>query len=182
MASAVSFAGVLWELMDFGAPPEAGWWGRRYTDGARAMEGDAVYRPRGGIFPQEEDAAWRIVEQRLAWASSRDLSVAEACEAWHSGAYLLETLPCVLYILMRHAHEPEEAMVRAVNDTKDNDTIASLVGAALGALHGTRAFPRRWIDGLSGRTRFTDDGRVQTLIGKAVDQWCLDRPLCCDCR
>ena len=39
----------------------------------------------------------------------------EACDDWYSGAYLLETVPSVLYILMRHAHDPEEAIVRAAS-------------------------------------------------------------------
>jgi ADP-ribosylglycohydrolase len=52
---------------------------------------------------------------------------------------LLETVSTVLHILMRHAGDPEEAIIRAVNDTKDNDTIAAIVGAAVGALHGLRA-------------------------------------------
>ena len=37
----------------------------------------------------------------------------------------------------------EEAIVRAVNDTRDNDTIAAIVGAAVGALHGKSALPDR---------------------------------------
>lgn len=68
---------------------------------------------------------------------------------------------------MRHAHEPEEAMVRAVNDTKDNDTVAAIVGAALGALYGREAFPVRWVNDLSGRTSLDDDGRVFELIEEA---------------
>jgi len=42
-------------------------------------------------------------------------------------------------------------VVRAVNDIVDNDTIAAIVGAAAGALHGRRAIPQRWVSGLSGR-------------------------------
>ena len=79
-------------------------------------------------------------------------SALEACDEWHSGAYLLETVPCALYILMRHGHDPEEAIVRAVNDAWDNDTVAAIVGAAVGALHGKAALPRRWVDGLLGRS------------------------------
>ena len=45
-------------------------------------------------------------------------------------------------ILMRHGEDPEEAIVRAVHDTQDNDSIAAIVGAAVGALHGRRAGSR----------------------------------------
>lgn len=68
---------------------------------------------------------------------------------------------------MRHSHDPEEAMIRAVNDTKDNDTTAAIVGAAVGALYGKKAFPDRWISNLSGRTTDRDDGKVFELIDKA---------------
>jgi ADP-ribosylglycohydrolase len=68
---------------------------------------------------------------------------------------------------MRHAHDPEEAIVRAVNDTKDNDTIAAIVGAAVGALHGRRGMPDRWIEKLSGRTTDQDDGHIFELIVNA---------------
>ena len=68
-------------------------------------------------------------------------SIVEACDTWYSGAYLLETVPSALYTLMCCAYDPEEAIVRAINDTKDNDTIGAIVGAAVGALHGERAFP-----------------------------------------
>jgi ADP-ribosylglycohydrolase len=78
----------------------------------------------------------------------------------------METIPSVLYILAKHAHDPQEAIIRAVNDTKDNDTIGSIVGAAVGALHGIGSIPDRWIHGLTGRTRpgSDDTGEVFKLI------------------
>jgi ADP-ribosylglycohydrolase len=58
---------------------------------------------------------------------------------------------------------PEEA----VRDTKDNDTVAAIVGAAVGALHGRSGLPVRWIDHLLGRTTAGDDGRVFELLEAA---------------
>jgi ADP-ribosylglycohydrolase len=88
---------------------------------------------------------------------------------WYSGAYLLETVPTVLHILIRHAQDPEEAIVRAVSDTKDNDTIAAVVGATVGALHGEAALPRRWRDGLLGRViADVDDRRAYDLLDSAI--------------
>jgi len=46
-----------------------------------------------------------------------------------------------LWILTRCVGDPEEAIVRAVNDTTDNDTVGAIVGAAVGALHGELALP-----------------------------------------
>jgi ADP-ribosylglycohydrolase len=77
----------------------------------------------------------------------------------------------VLFILAKHANEPEEAVIRAVNDTKDNDTIASIVASAVGALYGEAAFPKRWRENLLGRTRAADDGRVFELIDRAVERF-----------
>jgi ADP-ribosyl-[dinitrogen reductase] hydrolase len=73
----------------------------------------------------------------------------------------------VIYILMRYGDKPEDAIIRSVNDTLDNDTVAAIVGAAVGALHGRHALPERWLSGLAGRTTVDDDGRVFELLARA---------------
>jgi ADP-ribosyl-[dinitrogen reductase] hydrolase len=78
----------------------------------------------------------------------------------------METVPTVLFILATHGHDPEAAIVRSVNDTKDNDTIAAIVGAAVGALHGEGATPQVWRGGLLGRTMADDDGALFTLLDR----------------
>ena len=167
-SACLAFISMLWELLDMeGNVPTPKWWMERYVEIAADLEGDVEYEPRGGRFLGFKGPLWKYVQETLTWAESNDLSVAEACDAWHSGAFLLETVPSVLYALMRHAHEPEEAMVRAINDTKDNDTVAAIVGAALGALYGREAFPSRWVTSLSGRTSTDDDGKVFEIIADA---------------
>ena len=52
-----------------------------------------------------------------------------------------------------------------------NDTIAAIVGAAVGALHGEDALPARWRQGLLGRTREADDGRVFDLLDQSEIQF-----------
>jgi ADP-ribosylglycohydrolase len=104
-------------------------------------------------------------------ALSQNLPVRAACNRWYSGAYLLETVPSVRYILCRHGENPEEALIRAVNDTKDNDTVAAIVGAALGAFHGRSAWPHRWVVGLLERLSTADDGRLFTLIEASQRRW-----------
>lgn len=79
---------------------------------------------------------------------------------------------------MKHAENPEEAIVRAVNDTWDNDTVAAIVGAAVGALHGTVRLPKRWRDGLSGRTGLRNDGRIPTLLAEAERVFAPAEPDC----
>ena len=55
--------------------------------------------------------------------------------------------------------------------TAIHDTVAAIVGAAVGALHGREGLPIRWIDGLLGRTREDDDGRIFALIEAARRRW-----------
>ena len=88
---------------------------------------------------------------------------------------MLETATSALIILALHGDDPEEAIIRAVNDTLDNDTIGAIVGSAVGALHGAAALPRRWKNSLLGRTRIDDDGAVFTLISESRKMF-WDRP------
>lgn len=62
------------------------------------------------------------------------------------------------HILCRHAADPEDAIIRAVNASKENDIIAAIVGAVDGALYGKVGLPHRWVEGLLGRTEEGDDG------------------------
>ncbi len=171
ISSCLAFVAMLWELLDMSSAPDKRWWVERYVELAHDLEGETAYSPRGGKFCGHNSGytgpLWRFVEEKLSWADKKEMSVFDACNAWYSGAYLLETVPSALYILMQHAHDPEEAIVRAVNDTKDNDTIAAIVGAAVGALHGRKGMPERWIKRLSGRTTEQDDGHVFELIDNA---------------
>jgi ADP-ribosylglycohydrolase len=107
----------------------------------------------------------------VAPALKTDRTLLDLANEWGSGAYLLETVPTVLYILERRAHTPQEAVLRAVNDTKDNDAIAAIVGAAMGALHGRKALKPEWLADLTGRTGETDDGRIFELLAEARECW-----------
>lgn len=167
IASTVAFVRVLWELLGMSEPPAAEWWADTALQVLRDLETGRVYSPRGGWYAGRDGRYSDLIAERLGHALDRGWSVSDACEAFYSGAYLLETLPCVLFILMKHAAEPEEAIIRAVNDTYDNDTVAAIVGAAVGALHGVDALPARWRQGLTGRTAASDDGRMFELLEEA---------------
>lgn len=166
IAACVSFVGLLGEVLSLDGPPPPEWWLDRYCERAKSLEGEVVLEPRrpGSDF---RGPIWRFVDSNVRAALRREVTTVEACESWYSGAFLLETVPCVLYILARHATDPEEAIVRAVNDTRDNDTVAAIVGAAVGALHGRRALPEHWRRNLLGRTGENDDDRVFELIDMA---------------
>lgn len=171
ISACMAFIDMIRRLLAMDSPPAPSWWLETYVAASRALESDTTYRPRGGSFRAFEGTAWQFLSEVVPEAYRRDLSVEEACRLWHSGAYLLETLPSVIYILMRHGHDFEEAVVRAVNDTVDNDTIAAIVGAAAGALHGRTGIPERWIASLPGRTADKDDGKIYLLLDQAKAIW-----------
>jgi ADP-ribosyl-[dinitrogen reductase] hydrolase len=176
-ACCVAFIRILWECLRLEQAPEPTWWVETFVNSARELEGNTSYSSRNPGLPYE-GPMWRFVDQEVRQALKQNWSTLEACERWHSGAYLLETMPCVLYILARYGDHPEEAIVRAVNDTKDNDTVAAIVGAATGALHGRAGLPARWIESLSGRTTADDDWHIFELIESAKQTfWHADPPL-----
>jgi ADP-ribosylglycohydrolase len=167
IAACLAVTSMLWQLLAMREPPPPSWWLESYVGVARELEIDHTYRPRGGAYLGFTGPVWKFVEQHVAEAHGKGLPTLEACELWLSGAYLLETVPCVLYILMKHAASLEEAVVRAVNDTRDNDTIAAIVGALAGALHGRQGIPRQWLARHSGRTTDRDDGRISLILDRA---------------
>lgn len=176
-ASCVAFTYVLWECLRLEQAPDAAWWLEAFVTAARQLEGRTRYSSRNPAFSYE-GPLWQFIDREVRQALGENLSTLEACERWHSGAYLMETVPCVLYILARYGDDPEEALVRAVNDTKDNDTVAAIVGAAVGALHGRNGLPARWVQGLLGRTGADDDWRVFEIIESAKQTfWEADPPV-----
>ena len=167
IASCVAFIAILWDVLGMDSAPAPGWWIHRFLQVANGLESGRKYVAHSSKLSSSESTFTNIVDLASRRMSDLGLSVGEACELTGSGMHLTETLPCVIAILARHADDPEEAIVRAVNDTSDNDTIAAIVGAAVGALHGANALPQHWKDGLLGRTRDVDDGRLFDLLADA---------------
>ena len=164
-AACVGFVRLLWEALRLDGAPRPGFWLETFCEVARRVEGDSpLYVPRAPKYAGKKTTLWSFTGQEVRRALAARVSALEACEDWYSGAFLLETVPCVLFILERHGHDPEEAIVRAVNDTRDNDTVAAIVGAAVGALHGRQALPARWLENHLGRTGASDDGHVDELL------------------
>jgi ADP-ribosyl-[dinitrogen reductase] hydrolase len=170
-ACCVAFVSMLWDVLSMTSAPAPTWWLERYVEVASQLEGNSEYSSRARSHQTFQGPIHRFVDEYVRAAYENKMPVVDACNHWQSGAYLLETMPSVIYILMRHGHDPEEAIVRAVNDTWDNDTIAAIVGAAVGALHGRDAIPQRWIANHSGRTTDRDDGKMFELIQDARRRW-----------
>ncbi len=171
IAACVSVIYMIWQLFRMEGAPDPQWWIEEYVKVAKELEKVDTYRTRGGAFREYQGFLWRFVQEKVSKAYAENLSVVEACAAWYSGAYLLETVPSILYIMMKHGDNLKDAIVRAVNDTVDNDTIAAVVGALAGALHSKKCIPPRWISGLSGRTTHRDDGKVFELLKEAKRIW-----------
>jgi ADP-ribosyl-[dinitrogen reductase] hydrolase len=141
----------------------------------RQVETQASYSPRFGSSLEWSGTLSAWTEAQLTSARGAGVALVDAQATWGSGAYLLETVPSVLYALERHGHDSEDPIVRAVNDTYDNDTVAAIVGAAAGALHGASALPARWREGLTGRTGSSDDGAMFAMMTAARERF-WDRP------
>ena len=170
-AACLALARLLLELCQMHSPPASEWWLATAVETMRQVEAHDDYRSRSKAYAEWHGYAWEYLEATVAHAFSQGDDVLTACNRWHSGAYTLETLASVLYVMMRHGGSVEECIVRAVNDTRDNDTVAAIVGALAGALHGREAIPRRWLAGLTGRTSCADDGRLHQVLAEASQRW-----------
>ena len=170
-ASCLAYIDLLFKLLPMSVSPTAGWWFDHWVDAYDAFGGAGRYAARNNHPPGFEGGINELLRAHVRPALDADLDVAVAGDIWHSGAYLLETVPSVVYILARHGHDPRAAVEQAVNNTRDNDTVAAIVGAAMGALHGLSAWPDAWIDGLLGRTGASDDGAVFRLLRAAGERW-----------
>jgi len=167
-ASCLAFVSMLWDLLDKTVEPDKTWWVNRFTEISGPLEGDV--KLRSTPIPPVDDFEGSLTDYCSKYVVEAIESGADyqtVIDSWHSGAYLLETVPAALWILSNFGHDPEEAIVRAANDTWDNDTIGAIVGAAVGALHGKSALPDRWVNNLSGRTNACDDGKIFELIEKS---------------
>lgn len=57
-------------------------------------------------------------------------------------------LGVALLVAITYADSPQEALKRAARTSGDSDTIASCVGALLGAYWGMRAWPKHWVQAI----------------------------------
>lgn len=170
-ASCLAMVDLLWRLLCQRESPLPDWWARTFAETLEDIEGHQEYAPRAGRLRGFRGKLSQMIREHVIPALAEDLPVTEASDRWYSGAYLLETVPMVIHILGRYGHDPEEAILQAVNGTKDNDTIAAIVGAAVGALHGRSALRPDWLEGLLGRTRADDNGRVFELLKRAREKF-----------
>ncbi len=170
IGSSVAFINMLREFVSLNEAPDSRTLIKEFTEILGAFTGDAKCNIRNDkIKSKFSNSAPTFIRQSVEFGLKNDMSVEEFSEYFGSGAYVLETDATMLYILSKYIKDPQEALIQAVNYTKDNDTIASIVGAAVGALYGKAAFKESWINGLSGRIRENDDGKIFELIAKTKE-------------
>ena len=84
-----------------------------------------------------------------------------------------ETVPAALAILQLAEGAPRESIIWAVNFGRDADTIATMVGGVVGALHGARGLPPEWLAKLEAnpeiRYRDATDRLVAVIERRAQD-------------
>ena len=62
--------------------------------------------------------------------------------------YLQESIPATLYLAMKYANYPSEALIANTMCGGDNAGRGAVLGALLGAFHGMAAWPEHWVHGL----------------------------------
>ncbi|MFN8613571.1 MAG: VWA domain-containing protein [Vulcanimicrobiota bacterium] len=129
---------LLWEMLACPKLPLGSWYLQQFVDSVQDLENGRDYPMHTARFRGWRGSLCQFLALAVPEARAQGLSVSQVMRGWGSGAYVLEMIPNWLYILERHAHEPEVAMSMAVTDSLEPHSLGALVGAAIGALHGPR--------------------------------------------
>lgn len=107
---------MLWQLLGMQPPPETRWWIDTWLatcEPLTAGRPDGQFKPRTDHPPNFSVSMADLVTQHVRPDLDWNLEVAASGDIWHSGAYLLQTVPTVLYMLSRHGHDPVEAILHS---------------------------------------------------------------------
>ncbi len=85
--------------------------------------------------------------------SVRELPATEAVSELGQSCPIDKSLPSILAILLRHGDNLEHALIENVMSGGDSAARGLILGLLLGAAHGRRAVPDRWIQSLVARPR-----------------------------
>ena len=110
--------------------------------GAMMMAGPSVAR--------RIELAIQIGEKHASWESA----VSELADIIGTGLHASEAVPAVFGILACCGNDPEKAILAAVNIGNDTDTVATMVGSIVGALHGIEALPSNYLPVLNEANKF----------------------------
>lgn len=110
--------------------------------GAMMMAGASVAR--------RIELAIQIGQKHASW----ETAVSELADIIGTGIQANEAVPAVFGILACCGNEPEKAILAAVNIGNDTDTVATMVGSIVGALHGIEALPSNYLPVLNRANKF----------------------------
>lgn len=96
-------------------------------------------------------------------SSSSSWSDTEAMASHGLSCHIGNAFPGVLHLLLRHASDPETALIANARAGGDTATRSLFLGMIYGACGLLEAFPDRWMDGLNARDRI-----VAALVGLAA--------------
>ena len=65
-----------------------------------------------------------------------------------TACYVEDSVPAVVYLALKYHDDPENALIANTNLGGDNAARGAVLGALLGAAHGIKNFPERWVKGL----------------------------------
>jgi ADP-ribosylglycohydrolase len=82
-----------------------------------------------------------------------ELSTHEAVDQLGQSCSIEKALPSVFFLLLKHGDDLEKALVQNVMAGGDSAARGMVLGIILGAAHGVRAIPERWIEHLSARAK-----------------------------
>jgi len=121
--------------------------GYQYAEqqGATMMAGPSVAR--------RIELAIQIGQDHASW----ETAVSELADIIGSGLHASEAVPAVFGILACCGDDPEAAILGAVNIGNDTDTVATMVGSIVGALHGIDALPGDYLPVLNEANSFDLD-------------------------
>lgn len=184
LSSILAMTHLLWQMLarPTGDSPSATWWIDEYLRVGGDLEvGPLPYPLNTDPIPKWFDGfrgtLCDFIDIKVRRAFRDGVPLRDACSlaGFGSRADCIQTVPAVLFVLMCHADSFESSIVAAVNDTKDNDTIAAIVGALVGALHGQRSIRRRWIAGIksyslkiTGRESMSDREVMESMSEQAA--------------
>ena len=187
LASVVPMTHLLWEVLrsPSGEIPKPSWWIDEYLKWGGDLETEMLHFseefPIPKAFVNFRGTLCDFLDGPLRNTFRKGVPLRDACSlsGFGSRADVVQTLPAVLYTLMCHGDSLQSSIIAAVNDTKDNDTIAAIVGAFVGAIHGRQAIRAKWIDGICSYslkidklTTHSDKSVIELLAAQASEKFC----------
>jgi len=92
-----------------------------------------------------------------------------------SRVHAIEELPLALGCVVATRGDYRSAVLAATNYGRDSDSIATMAGAVIGALHGIEVIPQEWRDGVAEGSRLDLSATGRTMAAVARDIFAKDR-------